>query len=88
MIHQRLNFLEQYDLDLAGFTPWVVDVLAVGDTRSHASISEFHFEIFVVCFIIGKPLERPDEVLDMQDPGSYYFIYVCKKVSQSSLLSR
>ena len=52
---QRLPYLEQYDLETPGFTPWTVEVLAM-----------------------QKPKMFKEEVLEPDDPASYYFIYVCK----------
>ena len=52
----RLGYLEQYDIDEPGFTPWFIEVQAV-----------------------MKPIEFANEELDIDDPESMYFVYICTK---------
>jgi SAM-dependent methyltransferase len=71
---ERLKYLEVYDIDSPLFTPWYTDVVGIG--------------LYLLCLLslpyspchalTAKPLESEREELDMDDPNSMYFVYMCR----------
>ncbi len=66
--NDRLKYLEVYDIDSPLFTPWYTDVIGIRESKFSNSSLIFS----------AKPLESEKEELDMDDPNSMYYVYLCR----------